>query len=114
MKRKKEGNDGNGDDEGEGEDDDDDEGGQTLQPLQFDKILNSLVYEFRGRGGNMNVIAIYSSYYIIDRLNFTVAEVLETQRLGNMIFNTPGSITTFNMEEFLRLIEDIVMQSLLL
>lgn len=94
--------------------DEDEEEGFSLQPLPFNTILNSLVYEFRGHSGAFNVIAIYNKYYIIDELDFTVAEVFEKQRLGNLIFKTSGSISTFNMEEFLRLIEDIVMKCLLL
>ena len=97
-----------------GDEDDGEKEGFSVEPLPFNIILNSLVYEFRGHSGAFNVIAIYNHHYIIDQLDFTVAEVFEKQRLGNLIFKTKGSITAFNMAEFFRLIEELVMKSLLL
>ena len=96
------------------DEDDGEKEGFSVEPLPFNIILNSLVYEFRGHSGAFNVIAIYNHHYIIDQLDFTVAEVFEKQRLGNLIFKTKGSITAFNMAEFFRLIEELVMNSLLL
>ena len=93
----------------------DDEGStRTVQPLDFKQITSNLVYEFRSRNGEMSVMATYNKTYVIDQLYFPISEILKCKRLRILEFKTANSLTTFNIDQFLRLIEDIVMLSLLL